>query len=80
VLQHEADHSPPSNADVKNERSCTSAPTPCLYVCTGAPLPLLYFLLVKCGSKPPEKRYAIVRAGWKYLFNIKLEISHLLQY
>ena len=25
-LQHEANHSPPSSAEVKNERSCTSTP------------------------------------------------------
>jgi len=80
LLEYEADKSAPSNADVKNEWSCTSALNTCLHVCRGASLPLRYFLQVKFGSKPQEKRHATVRAGCKYLFNIKLEISHLLQY
>ena len=34
-LGHEANHSPPSSAEVKNERSCTSTPPYAFIACTG---------------------------------------------
>jgi len=40
---HEVDHSHPSNAKVKNEWSCTSAPPICLHLWMVATLPFFWF-------------------------------------
>jgi hypothetical protein len=41
-LGYEADHSSQSSAKVKNEWSCTSAPSCAFMACIGIALPLLY--------------------------------------
>ena len=60
--EREVEHSPPSNTEVKNERSLTSSPLVCLPIGAGTSLPFLLIFFLRHSSWPRKPKLVAMSA------------------